>query len=578
MKNEPLNGETPPLRTDDRLQSTRISSQSLLTQTGLYTAFTWLFALSGFGIAVALQWDKQLSSAMYVFNILGGICLLLLLLFCLFSLRGDGIAVRLFQEYLPQEKFADIHAGLLDVQPAFRREAISIATTAIVDLRTALQNHRRQFAIHPLMHWIEDIEERLNRCEKNPDSAEHILTRKNSTADFDRPFDPFGHFFANALLFIGIIGTFYGLIQVFDSPTLRDLLERFRSGETFDEKLSFLVNGFNTSFGTSLVAYIGYLCARVMLHLTEQNFSSLHGFVEQRIWGGLVNAFSPLMIYHRVELSENSQAIIQRGVEDGAATRHDVAQSLSRMDEIAAKMGGVATSFGRSVRQLNRSTARVLRAMSEAQKIWTDASNSWTTTTEKFSATGEGLAASMSSAIDAVSSSCEKIGAAHIRFDESARRITSAWNDAIAKMAAELANNINDYDSTLKRFSQRLSDQIESFEETRALLKAISEQVDAGRAQLEDAITTVVLEESESRALIANALRATQEQTLREVSSIRDLIAAAGERASRSVTALEELRSALIGSGAPEDLLSVLREIERHLGSDPVPSRSRTRI
>lgn len=385
------------------------------------------------------------------------------------------------------------------------------------------------------------------------------------------------HTLVVALLFSGIIGTFFGLMEFMSNRELVELLGSMKgSGQDFarvDTKQ--ILHGFSVAFSANLVAYILYVFGRLMLDLCEEDFDAAGAAFSETVYGQLKRLFPEENLVGVVSLDPTSANRLGQAVKAFSTVLHAMQPMIDSMAGMTGEInaaGGALAAASIELRELSASMGEHAGQMIAATK---QATEHWRASTDRFDESARSLAGgatqmsqSFAVAVERMDS-FEKATVGHIE------GIIDGMKDAAERNAEALAGHAQQIG---RRMENTAGDLLRHMDEVGAALK---DQI-ANYGKAADTLDRVVQETQQGRASLTNGITILSEQMVAENKKIVAVVQKLGdgeaERSARLAAVLsdfqqklddtrthnKELSQALIGA-PPNDLPSALRELRKTL-------------
>jgi hypothetical protein len=365
----------------------------------------------------------------------------------------------------------------------------------------------------------------------------------------------------NVLLFTGIIGTFYGLVLLVSGSAMQDILSSFQEpGELSSRNLSELFQGFETAFGSSLVAYLTYVAGRLSLDLTDEAFETSASATIATVQDRLARAFSFGNIIAHVDLDPGSKRLLEQNVR---ALRILVQQSDKLNQSIAGmlpRLEGAAHALEQATTNGAAMANRIEQALAQGQASWTAASKSFLAAANKLDGVTQKITSDLSAAGDNLTANVADLGN-HVG------NIRQVWSQNMTQLAQLLTQSVNDFKAHLDAFAQGMQSQIADYQQTKSLLDQIAQQTNAGRAALSARIgdLQMLLQHSgqQTRAALDQLTRQWRQDCGAQTQRLADL-ASQMDRAADTLREIETLLGAeRDGQPLPELLVAIRRSIDQ---------------
>ncbi|MEN8218794.1 MAG: hypothetical protein ABFS56_20955 [Pseudomonadota bacterium] len=491
---------------------------------------TIFFFVAAIVLAVLLNWGQLFAPEIWPFLLIIGFFLVVLLRFCLVKLETHYCSLHELDKALSPEKFSQLHHKL-------RKKGTEQFIADNLYIFKGVLNKSMPFFVQQRLN---DVILRLERCQGNFENSFHLMNSRSVPIAEETSWRFIGQFFVNTLLFIGIIGTFHGLIIAFSDDKIITLLSHYGDQSLFNEKLKEVFAGFSEAFGSSLIAYISYIFGRVMLEMVDADHDALGQFLEQRLMGDFVTIFpKPLP---RVELPEEVKIIFEKSAES--------------LDKLIHTQEDLVDKFDKTVRRYQNVSDRILNALLEGRKAWKNAAETWQNTTEQFI----GQSSAFISNLDDLRSNIDKLIVANDKFIET-------WEVQMGELNQALTDQYKKYTGSLTQLEQQMLEHVNTFEQTRLLVTDLANQVINGQTVLLDVAKEVTEEERKSRQLYTGQIQGVLEQNTQQAQKISGVLQAQQSQLIMIHKAIQQLEGILMGQeGTPDDLLSVLRDLRDFCG------------
>jgi predicted nucleic acid-binding Zn-ribbon protein len=267
----------------------------------------------------------------------------------------------------------------------------------------------------PIADRIEYLDSILDRPDDDLEAVGEKLARVPRELSGERPRVAFFTFCVSAILFVGIIGTFFGLIKFIASNELRAVIDALIKQARPGAELGSIFRGFEPAFGSSLIAYVSYIFARYMRDRADEAFLSSADLFGRQVQSELVNIFYKSNVKEIVDLSPTARSDLAKIVE---AIRESTAKTADLQSRYAALEGAVAQlreelagtleRFDGSVAGLTNQVGGLSAHLDSAGKAWGAANEAWRETTTRFTDQIGGQITTFRRAIGAVETSLAK--------------------------------------------------------------------------------------------------------------------------------------------------------------------------
>lgn len=462
------------------------------------------------------------------------ICFSGLLVICIIEMWKHAKIAEVINEQLPLSSFKKWHENIT------KKNNGQYSKEIIETLIERIENIKKTKCSKFIRQLIEERQRCLERCVSDTSNTLYILEQKSVDELSASNVNVFVSFFVNALLFIGIIGTFHGLITAFSGGHVQDLVKNTNNNEA----LTHILGGFYKAFSTSLTAYIFFLAGRLIQDLYDSDAKALETRVEKLLYYDLTSLFSSLRSRMVLELPEN--------VKDQISNIHNTTK-------ITAATMETAVDRYKEINQL------LMNALAQGRKEWKEAADTWKETTNAFTTAAKDLSTYVTALERKVKRAINKIDNAASRMDKSAKRIVETWENSMGVLAGELEKNVNGYHDTLNKFSGKLKEQFLYVKDTRALLERMNGDIQQSKSYLQNSIEKIITSDQQTykRHLdVINGLSGQYESTSNSITKSLTLIRSRFKEFNDS---MELLSNTFIDSEKEGDFLSVLKEIRGHL-------------
>jgi len=511
------------------------SANDLINDNKRRRHLTIFFFVAAIVLAILLNWGQLFAPEIWPFVLTIGLFLVALLRFCLVKLKTHHFALHELDKGLSPAIFSQLHQKLLKKEKEqFIADNLSIFNGVL--------NKSMPFFVQ---QRLKDVILRLERCQGNFENSFHLMNSSSVQIAEETSWRFLGHFFVNSLLFIGIIGTFHGLIIAFSDEKIIALLSHYGNQSLFNQKLEEVFAGFYEAFGSSLIAYISYIFGRVMLEMVDTDHDALGQFLEQRLMGDFVTIFpkpSP-----QIELPEEVKIILEK--------------SAHSLDKLTHSQEDLVDKFEKTVNRYQKVSEGILKALLEGRKAWKNAAETWQNTTNQFI----GQSSAFISNLDDLSSNIDKLIVVNNKFIET-------WEIQMGELNQALTDQYKKYTGSLTQLEQEMSTHIKAFQQTRQLVTDLANQVKNGQMMLLNAAKEITEEERKSRQLYSGQIQGVFKQNTQQAQNITGVLQAQQTQLTAINEAIQQLDRILTGQeDTSDDLLSVLRDL-REFGGVNLPN------
>jgi methyl-accepting chemotaxis protein len=529
------------------------------------------------------------------------IVLIMLSVFCLLNALLARRCMQFLRNQIHPKDFDDAHKRMLSY-----KEKKSDANTPVKIIKEFIgkfnellrESKNKLFPNCPafVKYRLGKIIFALEACERAPDNAVTLFDRSAiSPISPQIPFRWFGRLLTNLLLFVGIIGTFIGLLKVFsDSGQGTSLIaslvkSAINQGEL--PELHKLISGFQIAFGSSLSAYIMHLAGRAMLDILDEDYDSLVGYLENELTDGLYKALSPLDVDIRVDLPEKIKDALAKIGDTFETNAQRGIEYIDELTKIAAVLGATAQSFTEYIEKIEEAFKSLEERIHSGEKAWQTASNHWTSSTNSF----VDKANEMVETISKLDKDTEKItkqmkdtticlieemdGSVNENIEEmkktytkvikgmnsTATSITDNWDKYVKEMLSDFATNINNYHTQLNNFKDELRNVIEDYQKMREHQSQMAEMLNTGQQDLTDKIDHMASEEQTTRKRIDSHINEGQRRLEGKLEEHLNSLGEMGAIIQRMEQVFHNMEQIMVGQGTPADLLAILNRIDAHM-------------
>jgi hypothetical protein len=354
-------------------------------------------------------------------------------------------------------------------------------------------------ATWPLTRRMRELKEIFRFPQENHLTATLLATlpRSLSGGPVLRALD---HGLVVTLLFAGIIGTFFGLMEFVTGPHLADFLNAtMKPSLVYSTQGGHLLEGLGVAFSANLIAYILYVAARLLLDFHEDEYENLAAQFIEGVQGSLVAKFPERFNVGSVNLTEGSSQALRKTADAMGAAANDLRPAA---EAILAASGEAARTIERAA-VLTKATEAAIEAFAiQVQKSIsaTEAATAgWLAMQCDFRETTQSAGETMAKLIGAVADAAAGIDRATGRIDEA---LTAATARATA-IGSEIAGQVARQGQAFQVAGEVLIGQIEAvgdamkkpmdrYEAISTDMAAAVRETAAARKTLDTVITTVV--------------------------------------------------------------------------------------
>src|ERR1019366_4487742 len=308
------------------------------------------------------QWTLHMKVAWFSIITLG--VLVALCIWAFARLHWLNVFLKCVARELPPERFSIFHARIVSAGPQSGR------ATVLEQMTEACRTVAR-FDGGPSFAklWFARLTKALDAASRDPDNALRVLEAGAKDLPPDPGWRSFAQFCLTGLLFIGIIGTFLGLLGVFTPATFTPLFDAMRTPERdFTKSLGGLLADFGLAFGASLVAYLAYLFGRFTADLVDEAHDETTSFLTAELLGGVRLVLTPLQIEMRVDLSPETKALLEERVIGMQALTEQGLTQMRELRSLNARFGELAVLFRQATMNALKATQTILVGLQEGRK------------------------------------------------------------------------------------------------------------------------------------------------------------------------------------------------------------------
>lgn len=330
-----------------------ISSSAILT-----TLLMVLMVVTSFGNNIFSQEHLALLGFIGITLLVFGF----LVIFCLRRLELHKQGIFSIRENLPLKSLNAAYQTLNQIPPTYKtNNKTQTNTTPEQKFTHEIITLFKQMPQHQIPVFIklkvQEFIHRLELCQHTPQSGYYHLTAQFAPYPAETEDKFIAQLYVTSLLFIGIIGTFHGLIVTFQGENIAALLQAYgsQSNTGFRHQLSQVLAGFHEAFGSSLIAYISYLLGRSMLDAVDDDHDALIDFVDERL-KTIASAFAGIKVDTFIDLPQSTKIIL----ENSANSMKNALEQHANIIEKSNAMLETYVDFGQ----------KLIAAIGEARKDW----------------------------------------------------------------------------------------------------------------------------------------------------------------------------------------------------------------
>ncbi|HYH23061.1 MAG TPA: hypothetical protein VD995_30990 [Azospirillum sp.] len=382
------------------------------------------------------------------------------------------------------------------------------------------------------------------------------------------------HTLVAALLFIGIIGTFFGLITFLDSENFRNFAKHSSGPDLFDH-LPNVMQGLGTAFWTSLFAYVFYLVGRFVMDLCDEEYElSMRAFLDA-VQGGLACLF-PTTGRATVDLSAQSVELLAGTVQGMKETAEAVRAFVGQSKAVADRLAVAAAALMNAVNQAAETSQAIFASIAAGQQDWRTAAAEWRAATEAFVKAAGPLTDSIRMLLTEVhafpselgkqaQAMAADLGAAAKHNADSLSAHAQAMGDRLDRSAACFADRMD-------AFSDQLRERIGAHETILQAVTGILDEVHQQRRDMADKLECLHQDSLGIRNGTLDAVREMAASDSARTADLQNALHAMTHKLDALLDRMELLRRLQLGDGTPDDLLSTLRALRDASGALSVRS------
>jgi len=428
----------------------------------------------------------------------------------------------------------------------------------IADIVKKLEETAGRLRYQPGSSRLRTIAWALDGTRRDTSNAALVLERLNLGTEIEFPGRPSLQLVVTSLLFLGVIGTFTGLVGVFTSNIFNEILSN-PSPLVMERPLGQLMDSFRLAFSSSLVAYVSYLAGRYALDVLDHAHHHMLSLVDNDLVGALKVVMTPLQVQLRVDLPVETKHHLERAADNVAGATEQNKLSLEALTAMSHNISQASKDFGKSLSNLRKSTQTVVRALRDGRKTWHQVQDNWQTSTASFTNSAETLAESVEKQITAVDESrkalndtveeitnnwTKSVELILERVDTQAHSIQKQWTEYVRVTLQQLGQAYGEVARKLDEAQRAIQESLGDFGAIQETVLRAAQEVRVGQGEVSRALVQVSDEHQSALARSNELLSAVID---RFESSTADAGTALGS-ISRSVDRLADLSESLSAS------------------------------
>ncbi|KAA0574346.1 hypothetical protein FZ983_27780 [Azospirillum sp. B21] len=385
------------------------------------------------------------------------------------------------------------------------------------------------------------------------------------------------HSLVVALLFSGIIGTFFGLMEFLKNPELEALVGSMKGagGGLSNINIAHILHGFSVAFSANLVAYFLYVFGRLMLDLCEEEFEAACHVFSETVSEPVLRLFPEDNSVGVVSLDPESAARLGEAVEAISAVLHATKPMISGMSEVTGVITAAGAALAAAAVELRRLSGDMAEHAEQTIAATKEATEHWRASTSRFDESASSLAKGNSQMAESFAAavermdSFEKATAGHVEGIIAGMKVAAERNaEVLAEHAQQIGHRMEIAAGDLLRHMDEvgtaLKTQITDYAKVAAILDETAKQTQEGRSSLRNSITdlsNLLTTENKKVVAVIQGLGAGETaRTERLTAVLADIQRQLAGMRSHDDT----LRQVLVGA-PPDDLPSVLLALRRAL-------------
>ncbi len=502
--------------------------------------------------------------------------------FCAFAVLTAFCVVSLLRIH---RTFMAIRAALPQAQfDQWQQAVIANPVSPETPLQQMRDSVRRLSAVPRILvavrHRAAMLANALDYAHESPGNALGFIDNTHSAMLPSLPWRGLAQSCLTALLFIGIIGTFSGLLVVFQGQAVQKLFDDLAGGQPYTGEVGTLLDGFGLAFGASLVAYASYLGGRLMLEMADESYDLLIAFVDGDLRSLIRSVLVPLQVHLQVNFSPEERRRIDTLASSNAILAEQTAARATQLEELVGQVTDLGRQFAAGIATVHESARTIAQALEIGRQEWERAGKAWADQTQLFTQESERFAQSVvtySESVDAVRSGFQQT-AAEISaawragvdetiqlFSERVRNIETIWADHTSAMTKRVTDQLLTYSQSIKESQTEIHGQLQAYGQMRDAVQSAAELVKDGQARLDQTLGALSREEDNARRQIVAALQLRMNDVDQWLASLARMSEDLRTDLAQMAQETAQLRATLLGNAQSGDLVGVLHRLERFL-------------
>lgn len=380
----------------------------------------------------------------------------------------------------------------------------------------------------------------------------------------------------NALLFIGIIGTFYGLMLFLGDERFMGLIRALGSDSPIAASaIPDILNGFRVAFGSSLIAYIAYLVGRFLVELADDAFDETLMDMTAQIDRRLSAALTIGPTVGKVDIAPAVKRLLQEQATEVKSLARAIGGMVDRTGTITESLLRAAAELSQSVKASNDLTHGLQKTFSTLKTDWDQTTVIWRDATQTFATTASQASHAIGTSASQMVALQEALGASGTQVLDQLRALTQQTSALLAQQEERLRLSFTQaadtFAGSLSKATGDLLAGVDLYGTAVDGLRVTLNQTASAQTALEGTLDTFQ--------------QIFQQSLLDNNDTYRQLVGVFGDRSSEVAVALDRfnqtlltlsqslraLDRALYGGEEVESLTAVLRELNDRLAVGTPP-------
>lgn len=346
-------------------------------------------------------------------------------------------------------------------------------------------------ALRPFFHRLRAYR-RLAEMPAADWSTGRALERLSQTLTTQPALRTVDHFLTGCLLFLGILGTLYGLMNALGDTAMKDLFDSFsQSRLPSKESLSGVMQNFSTPFLTSLFGYCAYLFGRFMFDLADEHFEAAGRDFIDTLNFALLRVFPPTDFVGQVNVAPLTVDLLTE-------TAKLLANNVAVVGELIQQVGGAAKAMIMASERMDGASATIMATVNMLEDATCNTSEVIEVSVGRIARSApaiEQLVASLAEATDQFDIFSKAV-APNIqgRIDEMTTAMLKHTNELSAHVDTvneRITDSINGFTQSMAKIGQGVQDHVAKYEEFGDQVKALAEQNVTFGKDLQEAIKQI---------------------------------------------------------------------------------------